>query len=517
MGSEAKVLLIRSYSAVPEAGAPAAGKSEIEKLLRDTSPAAVNDAGFAYGNAAGTIDIVLGALQRNAAELSRVWGGDAAKEVQKALQMLHATGSELVSKMNQMSTTLRLYGGEYLPQAIAKIEKIPDPKVPTPTPGPSPTPGATSRASSSPSPTATPTPTTTPTPGTTSSGETILTPEDADRAAREVLKELNEKIVELYTSYVPPHVSYELPVVALPGGPGDYRDTRYPDGSPNGSIFSGNGSGGAYNPSGSSWPSGSGGSDFSGSGSGSHGSGSGSGSGGSGSGSGGGANGSGGGSGSGSGGSGSGGSDSGSGSGPGSGDTGTNGPGSHAPGDTGTGLPGANDPGANGPGSNGTGRNGDGTVPPVIGGDEGSRYDPRATETSSFNPQTPTTTVSPYNSLGHPNPVIGNTTVTPNPNVTAFPNVTTNVPPILGGPGTGNGPGSGYGFGNGSGWGSANANGVTSAVLSRSTTGGPGMIPPFMGGGAAEGQQEERSPGIPVSEVDDVWGSAEGGGPSLLC
>ncbi|GAB2449752.1 hypothetical protein GCM10027187_16540 [Streptosporangium sandarakinum] len=508
MGSEAKVLLIRSYSAVPEAGAPAAGKSEIERLLRDTSPAAVNDAGFAYGNAAGTIDLVLGALQRNAAELSRVWGGDAAKEVQKALQMLHATGSELVSKMNQMSTTLRLYGGEYLPQAIAKIEKIPDPKVPTPTPGPSPTPGATSRATSSPSPTATPT--TTPTPGATSSGETVLTPEDADRAAREVLKELNEKIVELYTSYVPPHVSYELPVVALPGGPGDYRDTRYPDGSPNnGSIFSGNGSGGAYNPGGSSWPDGSGGG--SGSGSGSHGSGSGSGgSGGSGSG-GGGANGSG-------GGSGSHGSDSGSGS----GDTGTNGPGSHAPGDTGTGLPGANDPGANGPGadgsgSNGTGRNGDGTVPPVIGGDEGSRYDPRATEMSNFNPQTPTTTVSPYNSLGHPNPVIGNTTVTPNPNVTAFPNVTTNVPPILGGPGTGNGPGNGYGFGNGSGWGSANANGVTSAVLSRGTTGGPGMIPPLMGGGAAEGEQEERSPGIPVSEVDDVWGSAEGGGPSLLC
>ncbi|MGW0064440.1 WXG100 family type VII secretion target [Streptosporangium sandarakinum] len=515
MGSEAKVLPIRSYSAVPEAGAPAVGKSEIEKLLRDTSPAAVNDAGFAYGNAAGTIDLVLGALQRNAAALSRVWGGDTAKEVQKALQMLHATGSELVSKMNQMSTTLRLYGGEYLPQAIAKIEKIPDPPA-TPPGSPSPTPNLFNP----------PTGTTALTPQGTPLYQPPLRPgllqtkEAADQAAREVLKELNEKIVELYTSYVPPHVSYELPVVALPGGPGDYRDTRYPDGSPNGSIFSGNGSGGAYNPGGSPWPDGSGGG--SGSGSGSHGSGSGSGGSGShGSGSGGGgANGSGGGSGSGSGGSGSGGSDSGPGGG--SGDTGTNGPGSHAPGDTGTGLPGANDPGANGPGSNGpgsngTGRNGDGTVPPVIGGDEGSRYDPRATEMSNFNPQTPTTTVSPYNSLGHPNPVIGNTTVTPNPNVTAFPNVTTNVPPILGGPGTGNGPGSGYGFGNGSGWGSANANGVTSAVLSRGTTGGPGMIPPLMGGGAAEGQQEERSPGIPVSEVDDVWGSAEGGGPSLLC
>ncbi|MEU9834379.1 WXG100 family type VII secretion target [Streptosporangium sp. NPDC048047] len=506
MGSETKVLLIRSYSAVPDAGTVSAGKSEIQRLLNDTSATAVNDAGFAYGKAAGTIDTVCGALQRNAAELSRVWGGDAAKEVQKALQMLHATGAELSSKMNQMSTTLRLYGGEYLPQAIAKIEKIPDPKLPTPTPGPSPSPGGAPRATSSPSPTATPTPTTTPAPSATPPGETILTPEEADRAAREVLKELNEKIVDLYTSYVPPHVSYELPVVELPGGPGDYRTTRYSDGSPNnGSIFSGNGSGGGYDPSGSSWPGGSGGSGSSGSGSGSHGSG-GSGSDGSGSGGNGGNGG-----GSGSGGSGSDGS--------GSGGTGTDGSGSHAPGDTGTNAPGANDPGgngagANGPGANGPGRDGDGTVPSVIGGENGSRYD-RTTEMASFNPQTPPNTVSPYNSFGHPNPVIGNT-VTPNPNVTAFPNVTTNVPPILGGPGTGNGPGSGFGSGNGSGWGS-NPNGVTSAVLSRGTTGGPGMIPPFMGGGGAEGEQEERSSGIPISEVDDVWGSAEGGGPSLLC
>ncbi|GAA4233949.1 uncharacterized protein YukE [Streptosporangium album] len=453
MGSEAKFLLIRSGAAVPEAGDVVASRSQIQKWLNDTAPTAVNDAGFAYGHAASTVDLACGAIQRVAKELAQVWGGDAAVEVQKAMQLLHATGTELSSKMEMMSTALRLYGETYLPEARAK------------TAGLAPDIGLIEL------------------PGTATESKDTKT-------ARKVMRELNEKIVELYTIQVPLYVSYELPTVSLPGGTSEYKNVdygggpAYKDGSP-GSGSQGTGGGGS-----SSRPGGSGGSGGSGS--------------------------------SGGGGTGGTGSDSSGANGPGSVGSGANGPGSgdpvgsSGPGQDGSGAngpgangPGSTDPGANGPGADGsggqgsggpgsdggTGKDGDGTVSPVIGGDE--RHDPRSTETASATQRPPTNLVSPPNTVGP---------------TTNLPHITTSVPnvsPVLGGPGAGTGfPGAGSGAG-----------GATSPVLSRGVMSNGASMAPFMPGmgGATGEKQEDRPRGPGLEEIHNVWGGGQGGTPPLLC
>ncbi|OUC92962.1 WXG100 family type VII secretion target [Streptosporangium minutum] len=445
MGSESKVLIIRSSAAVPQAGEVTQTKDQIKELLRSTAPVSIDDAGFAYGNAAGTVDLVCGALQRVAGELAKVWGGEAAVEVQKALQMLHATGTELVSKMEQMSTTLRLYGGTYLPQAIEKINKLESQ-------------GGTSAVP--PSANA----------GTSPAAADV---EAANEAARKVLRELNEKIVELYNSQVPPHVSYELPTVSLPGGPSSYTTTQYPKGgSPyqGDSTGSGNGSAGS-GTSGSSWSpgsgTGSGGSGGSGPG--------GSGPGGPGS------------DGSGSDGSGPKGSDP---ADPGSkgtdpGGSGSDGTGSPGSGDGASGADGGNGQGqspADGANGSGHGKGADGTAPAVIGGDEdASRNDPRSTETASL-PQQPLTTLAP------PNSVVPTTTVAP-PTTSFGP--ANAVSPVLGGPGAGAG--------------SLGVGGAGSATLARGVIGNGTTMPMMpMGGMGGMGQEsgEEHETSVYLPEKD---------------
>lgn len=454
MGSESKVLIIRSSAAVPQAGEVTQTKDQIKELLRSTAPVSIDDAGFAYGNAAGTVDLVCGALQRVAGELAKVWGGEAATEVQKALQMLHATGTELVSKMEQMSTTLRLYGGTYLPQAIEQINKLESQN----------TKPASANAGMSPA------------------AADVAAAQAADEAARKVLRELNEKIVELYNNRVPPHVSYELPTVSLPGGPSPYTKTQYPGGgSPyqGDSAGSGNGSAGS-GTSGSSWSPGSG-----------------TGSGGSG------------------------------GSGPGGsspGGPGSDGPGSDRPGSDGSGPKGSDpaDPGSNGtdpggsgsdgtgsPGSgdgapgadggngngqgqspadgangSGHGKDADGTAPAVIGGNEdASRNDPRSTETASLTQQ-PLTTLAP------PNSVVPATTVAP-PTTSFGP--ANAVSPVLGGPGAG--PGAGVG--------TLGVSGAGSATLARGTIGNGTMMPMMpMGGGMGQEGGEEHETSVYLPEKD---------------
>ncbi|MER5419541.1 WXG100 family type VII secretion target [Streptosporangium roseum] len=454
MGSESKVLIIRSSAAVPQADGVTQTKDQIKELLRNTSPTSIDDAGFAYGNAAGTVDLVCGVLQSVAGELAKVWGGETAVEVQKALQMLHATGTELVSKMEQMSTTLRLYGGTYLPQAIEKIDKLESQDTTSAVP-PSANPGMS--------------------PAAADVEAAAAAKKAADEAARKVLRELNEKIVELYNTQVPPHVSYELPTVSLPGGPSSYTKTQYPEGgSPyqGGSAGSGNGSAGS-GTGGSSWSPGSGTGNGGSGGSGPGGSGpGGSGPGGPGS------------DGPGSDGSGPKGSD--------PADPGSKGTDPGGSGSGGTGSPGSGDgaPGAEGGNGNGQspadgangsghGKDPDGTAPAVIGGNEDApRHDPRSTETSSLTPQ-PVTTIAP------PNNVVP-TTVAP-PTISVGP--TNAVSPVLGV----GGPGAGAG--------SLGVGGAGSAALARGTIGN-GMMPMMpmggMGGMGQEGGEEhERSVYLP--------------------
>ncbi|MFD8532954.1 WXG100 family type VII secretion target [Streptosporangium canum] len=446
MGSESKVLIIRSSAAVPQADGVTQTKDQIKELLRNTAPVSIDDAGFAYGNAAGTVDLVCGALQRVAGELAKVWGGDAAVEVQKALQMLHATGTELASKMEQMSSTLRLYGGTYLPQAIEKINKLE-------TQGGTSTVPPSSNAGTSPA---------------------AADVEAANEAARKVLRELNEKIVELYNDRVPPHVSYELPTVSLPGGPSSYTKTGYPNGgSPyrGDSTGSGNGSAGS-GTSGSSWSPGSGtgssgssGSDPGGSGPGGPGS-----------------------DGPGSDGSGPKGSD--------PADPGSNGTDPGGSGSDGTGSPGSGDGASGADGGNGNGQspadgaNGsdhgkgaDGTAPAVIGGNEdASRHDPRSTETAGLNQQ-------PVTALAPPNSVVPTTVAPP---TTSFGPANA-VSPVLGGPGAG--PGAGVG--------TLGVGGTGSAALARGTIGNSGMMPMMpMGGGMGQEGGEEHETSVYLPEKD---------------
>ncbi|WP_433244227.1 WXG100 family type VII secretion target [Streptosporangium sp. CA-135522] len=490
MGSESKVLVIRSYAAVPQAGGVTQTKDQIQSLLRNTSPVTIEDAGFAYGNAAGTVDVVCGALQRVAGELAKVWGGEAAVEVQKALQMLHATGTELVSKMNLMSTTLRLYGGTYLPQAIEKINKLESQdKTPHPSPGAVPTP-ATTGATPTPKSTSSATPTASASPS--AADAEAIAAEAANQAARKVLQELNERIVELYNDQVPPHVSYELPTVSLPESASAYKTTQYPGGeSPykDGSLFKGNGSTGTETTGSSSQTSGTGGtgsggstgggSDTGGSGSGGPGSGSpdsgGPGSGGPGS------------PGSDPNGPGSHGTDPG-GSGSGGSGSGSDGTGSHGPGDGAPGTDGGNGQGqspADGASGSGHGKGSDGTAPAVIGGSENApNHDPRGTETASSTQQPVTNVLSP-NGVVRPDTFAPPNTVV-NPTTSFGPNGT--VSPVLGGPSAGmNSPG---------------VNGTTSAALARGAAGN-GMGAPFlpMGGGpAGEASGEEHSPEVYLPE-----------------
>ncbi|MDP9849396.1 hypothetical protein [Streptosporangium lutulentum] len=478
-----KTLVIMSFESVPEAATGPSGTvvyplSSIKKWLAETSPAEVENAGFAYGHAASSIEYACDAITRNAAKLAedRVWHGFASVEVQEALRKLHATGTELASKMEMMSTTLRLYGGTYLPQAREQVAGL--------TPPPE---GMSNQLAG-----------------------TAMESKDT-RAGREAMTELNKKIVELYDTYMPRTVSYDLDIPQPPEGSASpakkvnpYADTTPPS---NGSIHRGSavaGDSGGSNGF-ASYP----GADRSGSGAGGAGGGSnleGSGSNGSGS------------NGSGPNGSGSGGSGSG---GPGSGSDGPGGSGPDGPGPDGSGPdgPGADGPGSDGSagsgsdGSDGTAEDGvgdgsdqgpespptdangtgtdqdmgdDETVDSVIGGNNDALADdPRSTEVENFTPP-PVTGALPH----LPTPIAGPLGV---PSALGTPSGLV-VPPVLGGPGFGAGTA---------------GMGEAASVMARGATATSGMpmmpMMPMGGGGVGgEGGQVSETP-YGLSEDHDVW------------
>ncbi|MER6943394.1 hypothetical protein ABT294_05155 [Nonomuraea sp. NPDC000554] len=187
MGDKRKVVVIYSFEALPQGAEVKASKKEIEQMLANTKPTEIDDAGFAYLNVAGTIDLAVGALEKHASRLAKDWKGPTAAKVQKAMQMMHASGTELASKMKLMDGALRLYSEE-LRKALEEvkgisvdfgddIENSPETKA------------AAKKAKAS--------------------------AEDAQ--AQKVMKKLNERIAELFQNNVPGDVSYELPPVGIPG------------------------------------------------------------------------------------------------------------------------------------------------------------------------------------------------------------------------------------------------------------------------------------------------------------
>ncbi|MFG3435867.1 WXG100 family type VII secretion target [Nonomuraea sp. NPDC047897] len=201
MGSRRKVLVIRSFEATPEGKEVEASKAEIERLLTNTSPGDVSSAGSAYRNAAKAIDRAVAALNDHAATLARAWQGPAAAEVQKAMQLMHASGVELAGKMKMMDGALDGYA-QKVPETLEKVRNI---RVEVPTTEEN-TGGGTIGAS----------------PSLQQTNAQI--PQSAKIAAenaqaQRAMKELNEKIVELLDVKVPMDVSYELPAVDVPSAP----------------------------------------------------------------------------------------------------------------------------------------------------------------------------------------------------------------------------------------------------------------------------------------------------------
>ncbi|MEV8633401.1 hypothetical protein AB0395_17240 [Streptosporangium sp. NPDC051023] len=195
MDSRQRTVWIRS-EAEPQSGEVAASYSEIEAWLKSTSPAQIEDAGFGFDHGASVLELVTGAMLTNASKLAGAWGGPAAVETQRALRMLHTTGSELAAKMRQVSHVLRMYGGVHLPEARKRMEQL------------------------------------------EAARPKDEEPSDAQRTqqARSVLSTLNDQIVGLYHQ-VPENFSYALPV-AETQGPGGYTPTDYSSvGQPTGSHY----------------------------------------------------------------------------------------------------------------------------------------------------------------------------------------------------------------------------------------------------------------------------------------
>ncbi|MEU8247162.1 hypothetical protein [Nonomuraea sp. NPDC048916] len=424
MGKERKVLIIRSFEATPQGETVPAPKAEIERLLSNTKPGDISGAGSAYGSAAQAIDRAVTALSEHADRLAKVWKGPTAAQVQKAMQLMHASGVELSSKMKLMDEALGIYA-EKLPESLAKVQNI-SVDIPAPTND------------------------------SIAAEKAFIQAHKAEEnvQAQKVMRELNQKIVEVLDFNVPMDVSYELPTVTIPGGGGPSQRPVVLTDLPAGSggpytVVGQSANGDPYSPA-----------------EGSRGNGS-----------------------------------NGSGSGPGGGDptgsdpTGTDPTGTDpaGPGDSGSNGPGSE---ATGPGStNGTGPNTattqhqtgltDNAVPSVIG-----RDDPRHTEVASFTPQA-TTTASPY--IGTPYtgaPHMGTTTA-PTTFIPAPTGSTPSVPSVLGAPGS---------FG-----GSAGGGPTSSGRSPGAGTGMPPLMPMGMGGGTSE---EGVETGTNLSEERDVWASA---------
>ncbi|MEU7741662.1 hypothetical protein [Nonomuraea sp. NPDC049158] len=462
-----QVVVILSFDKMPEGGTVNASKDEILTMLNNTQPSQIEDAGFAYDKASSAIESAVNALEEHAGKILTVWKGPDASKARHALQMLHASGGELSTKLEMMGSALRQYAG-YLPETIAKVEGI-----------------STNKSS-----------------GNDVPSSEIMVDEAAnakaakaaaDREAQQAMQELNKKIVDLYNVQVPHDVSYELPAVSIPGGTGTYRDPGYPTGKGINAGGNGNGSSDGYGgSSGGTGSTGSGGTGSDGSRGGS------------------------------TGGSGTGdhsGSDSGGkpGSDTGNGQNGSDQNGNDQNGNgqnggdqsgNGTGDQSGTTPG-DGTGSQDPSQTGDSgkqdqTVPPVLGQDDKTSsdnpkggLDPNGTEVSSYSPTTPVITPTGIGPTG--NPV---STIAPNPVGVLSPTGTPpSVPSVLGSPN-----------------GAMGAPGQSLAAGMRTSGNGMSGMPfmPMSGAGAGQDQGDfERMTWLPADKDD--WNSAHDVTDPVIC
>ncbi|MEV0591864.1 WXG100 family type VII secretion target [Nonomuraea cavernae] len=238
MGSERKVLVIRSFEATPQGETVKAPRKEIERLLTNTKPGEIDDAGSAYQNASKAVDRAVNALTEHAGQLAKVWKGPTAAQVQKAMQLMHASGLELSSKLKQMDEALGSYAKQ-LPVTLSKVQSIA-------TPAPPPDVEGTSQAQAN------------------VEAQYLQKKAAEDAAAQKAMRELNEKIVEILEVSVPMTVSYELPTVAIPGeggGPGQQQSVVLSNLSANSGDTGSPGSGDQLSPGSDGGNNGSSGSD----------------------------------------------------------------------------------------------------------------------------------------------------------------------------------------------------------------------------------------------------------------
>ncbi|MGP4096156.1 hypothetical protein [Nonomuraea sp. KM90] len=194
---EREVVTILSFGNLPEGTWVTKTKSEIKALLQNTDPFYIEGTGQTYQNAATKIEQAVTALEEHAPKIAEVWQGPDASRARHALEMLHASGNELSTKLSMMGGALQTYAA-HLRETQGKVDE----EVTVPAAG-----------------------------SMTSSEEELVREGLENTKAQRALYELNQKIVSIYDIEVPHSVSYELPAVSLPAAPVDTQDPKYPTGS----------------------------------------------------------------------------------------------------------------------------------------------------------------------------------------------------------------------------------------------------------------------------------------------
>ncbi|QYC38720.1 hypothetical protein Nocox_05465 [Nonomuraea coxensis DSM 45129] len=191
--SEREVVVILSFDRMPRGEKPPEGATgdQIKQWLANTDPGSVTGAGQTYMAASTKVDAAIGTLEEHVAKIAATWKGPDAAKARHALEMLHASGRELSTKLGLMGGALQNYA-ERLTETKGKVNE----------------PVLTGQVS-----------------------KTALEVEKAETdQARKALYELNKEIVNLYNVQVPHDVSYELPTVSL-SSPVNPKNVTYPGGS----------------------------------------------------------------------------------------------------------------------------------------------------------------------------------------------------------------------------------------------------------------------------------------------
>ncbi|MGV9306417.1 hypothetical protein ACWDLG_23835 [Nonomuraea sp. NPDC003727] len=207
-GSKRETLVIWS-DRVPTGEGEPHPKAEILRLLGTCQPDQVKGAGSTYISAAEAVINAVVGIEDHAGRILTIWKGPDADRARTALELMYATGQELARKLAEMGRSLEAYAG-YIPAAIAEVQGIKvdktDPQVQemvrvqklllkVDLEG---------------------------------DDETNAIAAVEDLRAQEALKRLNEKIRDLHLTSVPYNITYELPAVTIPAGPGgDLTSVQY--------------------------------------------------------------------------------------------------------------------------------------------------------------------------------------------------------------------------------------------------------------------------------------------------